>query len=724
MDVEVEEPGSFKNTSTSPLLPSSSNNGCSSSLIDQQHETRKSWAAVASIIKSLARGAIKWVIWVVFLLWAALLFFYPLKSVKNLVQQWVSLTGNVTPFGSSGSVMMLFSGPILVIALLAALNLSLAQEEDEYYEQYVREKGCNYSIWTFPVIVDGPLGVVSAAEAVGILVFLAAVVLALVAYTSQTVADASSSSSVLTEWASMLRQEGADLGALGIICLALLFVPIARGSVLLRLINIPFENATRYHVWLGHLTMLLFSWGDDGISILPGVISLLCGLILWATTLVRRKYFEIFYYTHQLYIGFVVFMALHVSDYFFSIALGGILLFIFDRFLRFCQSRRVVDVISITSHSCGSVELVVSKPPNVKYNAMSFIFINIRELSLLQWHPFSVSNSPMDGQNHISILVKVGGDWTNEEESRHSMKVCQQKIPLTVSIEGPYGHESSYYLMYKNLVLVAGGSGISPFLAILKDVHGRAKDGRSIYPKNICIIWAIKKCSELSLLLAVDSINASLCDEINLDFQIYITQANEPIQLVESELCKNITCFINRIPKRTGLCPLVGTGDTRWSSVYTSSAIIGFVLILGIVDACYVHQSDMTTHTWFTGLMLLVCMTASVLVVGGLVAFLWHLSTPKELAIPEEQDSMDEYTDVVQQHNLAGLCKMIKYGSRPNFREIFERMDEKWGCTNVGVIVCGPSQMNSCVAREVRSHSLGRKKNQAVFHFHSHSFEL
>lgn len=29
--------------------------------------------------------------------------------------------------------------------------------------------------------------------------------------------------------------------------------------MLLRLVDIPFEHATRYHVWLGHLTMVLFT---------------------------------------------------------------------------------------------------------------------------------------------------------------------------------------------------------------------------------------------------------------------------------------------------------------------------------------------------------------------------------------------------------------------------------------------------------------------------------
>ena len=52
---------------------------------------------------------------------------------------------------------------------------------------------------------------------------------------------------------------GHRIGTIGLYCLAFLFLPVARGSVLLRLIDIPFEQAIRYHVWLGHFTMLLFT---------------------------------------------------------------------------------------------------------------------------------------------------------------------------------------------------------------------------------------------------------------------------------------------------------------------------------------------------------------------------------------------------------------------------------------------------------------------------------
>lgn len=57
----------------------------------------------------------------------------------------------------------------------------------------------------------------------------------------------------------MLKHTGLRFGSIGLICLMFMFLPVSRGSILLRLTNIPFEHATRYHVWLGHLTMTLFT---------------------------------------------------------------------------------------------------------------------------------------------------------------------------------------------------------------------------------------------------------------------------------------------------------------------------------------------------------------------------------------------------------------------------------------------------------------------------------
>ena len=121
----------------------------------------------------------------------------------------------------------------------------------------------------------------------------------------------------------------------------------------------------------------LLDWSDIGVANLPGVISLVAGLFMWVTSLpgVRTWNFELFFYTHQLYVVVVVFLALHVGDFIFTMAAGGIFLFMLDRFLRFCQSRRTVNVISSRCLPCGNVELVLSKPKS--NNTYHSIFVHI-----------------------------------------------------------------------------------------------------------------------------------------------------------------------------------------------------------------------------------------------------------------------------------------------------------------------------------------------------------
>jgi hypothetical protein len=94
---------------------------------------------------------------------------------------------------------------------------------------------------------------------------------------------------------------GVRFGWIGLYCSAFLFLPVARGSVLLRFIDIPFEHAIRYHIWLGHLTLLLFTihgllfviaWAIEG-DLLQEVSAnaeiLCCGRSLHIYNLEERK---------------------------------------------------------------------------------------------------------------------------------------------------------------------------------------------------------------------------------------------------------------------------------------------------------------------------------------------------------------------------------------------------------------------------------------------------
>ncbi|XP_004486416.1 ferric reduction oxidase 7, chloroplastic-like [Cicer arietinum] len=715
---------------------------------------------LSSFVVSVTKWTLKTLIWVIFFLWAAFIFLLPSEPVKELFSKWLVFSRG-TSFGVTGSILLILSAPVLIIAFLAIAHLIISGE-DQLPEKKT-SKYPRFRLWTFPVLINGPFGVVSATEFIGIVIFSAYVIWAFSAYAMQALAAMSDQLSFRAMSLQMLDIMGLRLGAIGLMCLAFLFIPISRGSVLLRFIDVPFEHAAKYHVWLGHLTMVLFTlhglfyviewqmegrliqelveWKDIGIANLAGVISLLAGLFMWVTSLpgVRTWNFELFFYTHQLYIVFIVFMVLHIGDFVFAMAAGPIFLFVLDRFLRFCQSRRTVNVISSRCLPCGTVELVLSKPQSLRYNALSFIFLQVRELSWLQWHPFSVSSSPLDGKNHIAVLIKVLGKWTGklrekitEVDAPEGLSV-QPRTVVTASVEGPYGHEVPYHLMYENLILVAGGIGISPFLAILSDILHRVRDGKPCQPRNVLIVWAVKKSNELPLLSTVDmeTICPRFSDKVNINIHIYVTRESDP-PLEEGYIYKPIKSSLCPIamPSDYGMSGLVGTGDNFWSGLYVISSTLGFVILLSLMNIYYINPFGVYKW-WYKGLLFVVCMVASVVIFGGIVVGLWHMwekqSSVKDKSNNIKVDKIEQNGSVApkdpSQDNISKLT-VIRYGFRPDFKEIFEMMSEKWGHVDVGVLVCGPPTLQSSVAQEIRSHSLTRKSYHPIFHFNSHSFDL
>ncbi|KAM3290889.1 ferric reduction oxidase 7, chloroplastic [Capsicum chacoense] len=715
-------------------------------------------------IPLLVSSTIKGIMWAIFIAWAAFFFVLPTEFGRELQHKTIRAT-NGTLFGTTGSTFLLFSFPVFMIAFLGIIRLVLSGEDEPQVKKTA--KGPKFRLWTFPVLVDGPFGVVTATEMIGVILFSVYIVWAVIMYTIQNVDLLSlfDAHGMKEKSALLLELTGLRFGFIGLICLAFLFLPVARGSVLLRAIDIPFEHATRYHVWLGHLTMALFTlhglfyvigwamrgrlveelvdWKNVGVANLPGVISLAAGLLMWVTSLpgLRRKNFELFFYTHQLYVVFVVFLALHVGDFIFMMAGAGIFLFMLDRFLRFFQSRKTVDILSATCFPCGTVELVISKPANLDYNALGWIFLQIRELSWLQWHPFSVSSSPLDGKQHLAILIKVLGDWTEKlkgnilnlsVEQSETEPLLQHNRKITASVEGPYGHESPYHLTYENLILVAGGIGISPFLAILSDILHHINDGKPCLSRNILIVWAIKNSDELPLLDTVDmeAICPLFSDKLNLELQTFVTRESQP-PLEEGKTPKAMQPSISPGFKGCRMSGLVGTGNIVWSGLYVVVSTIGLVITTASLNIFYVNPFNVY-YWWYKGLLLIGCMAASILIFGGLVIALWHLWERKTSSKEEPEDDTKK-VDILQHQNEASLPKSfgearfvnnIRYGQRPDFQEIFGSHAKSWGSVDIGVIVCGPPTLQTSVAKECRRQNLQRRGHQAIFHFNSHSFDL
>ncbi|KAK9076948.1 hypothetical protein SSX86_005283 [Deinandra increscens subsp. villosa] len=714
------------------------------------------YVKTTQFLLNLTKLVLKFTMSFVFVVWVGFLFMIPSESVSQLSETYAEATSG-SVFWVTGTI-FLYGGPIFIIAFLGILYLRISGEEE--FQEKKKPKHATFRLWTFPVIVDGPFGVVTAAELIVILLVVVYVIWAVSVYAIQNYNlipyyESQGKSNV------MLKHTGLRFASIGLICLVFMFLPVARGSILLRLVNIPFEHATRYHVWLGHLTMTLFTlhglcyfyswiledrvlyrvtnWKNNGIANLPGIISLSAGLLMWVTSLpqVRRLNFELFYYTHHLYIVFIVFFAMHVGDVMFSVIAAGLFIYMLDRFLRFFQSRKTVDILSAKCLPSGTLELVISKPQDLQYNALSWVFIQVREISWLQWHPFSVSSSPLDGDHHFSILIKVLGNWTKKlrthvlngtEEDRSDLDpLIQPMLKLKASVEGPYGHESPYHLMYENLVLVAGGIGISPFLAILSDILHRIKDSKPCMPRNVSIIWAVKTSEELPLLHSLDfnSIYPYFYNKLNLEIQTFVTQESEP-PLEEGDVQKYVSPCDFSSPSRSGMSRLAGTGNLMWAGTYVVVPSIGFLVSLTLLNVFYINPYGIS-YRWYKGLLVLICMVTSVVVFGGLVIGLWNRKTSSKDKSQDETKPVDIQHFESTSHKSSSddsFVKTMKYGQRPNMEEIFEDIASRRGNVDIGVIVCGPSTLRTSVAKECRSRNLWRKTNSPIFHFNSHSFDL
>nr|CAA70769.1 FRO1 [Arabidopsis thaliana] len=647
-------------------------------------------------------------------------------------------------YGRPGVNLLVYMFPMILLAFLGCIYLHLKKSTTvNQFNSGVEKKRAKFGALRRPMLVNGPLGIVTVTEVMFLTMFMALLLWSLANYMYRTFVNVTSESAATDGnnlWQARLDLIAVRIGIVGNICLAFLFYPVARGSSLLAAVGLTSESSIKYHIWLGHLVMIIFTshglcyfiywisknqlvskmleWDRTAVSNLAGEIALVAGLMMWVTTYpkIRRRLFEVFFYSHYLYIVFMLFFVFHVGISHALIPLPGFYIFLVDRFLRFLQSRNNVKLVSARVLPCDTVELNFSKNPMLMYSPTSTMFVNIPSISKLQWHPFTIISSSKLEPETLSVMIKSQGKWSTKLYDMLSSSSSDQINRLAVSVEGPYGPSSTDFLRHESLVMVSGASGITPFISIVRDLFYMSSTHKCKIPK-MTLICAFKNSSDLSMLdliLPTSGLTTDMASFVDIQIKAFVTR-EEKTSVKESTHNRNIIKTRHFKPNVSDqpISPILGPNSWLCLAAILSSSFMIFIVIIAIITRYHIHPIDQNSekYTWaYKSLIYLVSISITV-VTTSTAAMLWN----KKKYYAKNDQYVDNLSPVIIESSPQQLISQstdIHYGERPNLNKLLVGLKG----SSVGILVCGPKKMRQKVAKIC---SFGSAEN---LHFESISF--
>ncbi|EYU25132.1 hypothetical protein ABFS82_06G030300 [Erythranthe guttata] len=669
--------------------------------------------------------------WQIFLLvvFVGYIFMWIMLPTKTYSTSWTPKLEHhlkSTYFREQSINLVLFSFPMMLIAALGCVYLHLhkasnSDSKRSYYEWLKR-----------PAVVNAPLGIVSFVELTFAAMFIALLIWSLANYLHvgfKTMLIYMNPGEKM--WQAKFNTVALMLAYVGNTCMAFLFFPVTRGSSILPLVGLTLESSIKYHIWLGHVSTVLFvahslgyiiywatmsheiylmlEWSSTYLSNLAGVIAFVLLMGIWITSFerFRRKMFELFFYVHNLYIIYIFFYMLHVGVAFLCLILPGIFLFLIDRYLRFLQSKRRTRLVSSRLLPNGTIELNFAKNPGLAYNPSSTLFVNVPSICKLQWHPFTISSSSNLETDNLSVIIKTQGNWTQKLYKQLSTSLDH----LQVSTEGPYEPASNHFLSRDSLVMISGGSGITPFISIIREIIFRSTQSNKKVPK-VLLVAAFKNTTDLTmldLLLPLSGIPTDI-SKLQIQIEAYVTQEHErPLKDSKNQIQ---TKLFKPNPSDSPISAVLGKNGWLWLGAIISSSFFMFLLLLGFVTRYQIYPVEQRKENYHYSYkilwdMFLVCV--SVFVATSAV-FLWQ---KRKLSVDQKQiKNVDFYTPTKMSpsswlspsdreleslpHQSLVQSTTVHYGARPDLKSI---LDDRCKESEVGVLVSGPKSLRNGVAK-------------------------
>lgn len=295
------------------------------------------------------------------------------------------------------------------------------------------------------------------------------------------------------------------------------------------------------------------------LTTIPGVTGILLVLILFLMFIsslqcIRASYYEIFWYTHNLFIVFYIILMMHI--------VGGALkyqtnmeahppgcirsnqsspelqreeqpadereprcseephfqhhypqtwlwvsaplcLYCAERVYRYIRSSDPVTVVAVVTHPCNVIEVRMLKR-NFKARPGQYVLLNCPGVSSFENHPFTLTTCPSENKQTFGVHLRVVGDWTDRfaqllvpgpKLGLEILPMMQQRRYPKIYVDGPFGSASEDVFHYDVSLCVAGGIGVTPFACVLRAL---LDDWSGFRLRRLYFVWVCRELQAFS----------------------------------------------------------------------------------------------------------------------------------------------------------------------------------------------------------------------------------
>lgn len=288
------------------------------------------------------------------------------------------------------------------------------------------------------------------------------------------------------------------------------------------------------------------------LTTIPGVTGILLVLILFlmftsSSYCIRVSNYEIFWYTHNLFIIFYIILMMHMvggalkyqtnieahppgclssnqssteyhredhddreqqcreEPYFqhhspetWLWVSAPLCLYCAERVYRYIRSSDPVTIVTAVRHPCDVMELRMLKK-NFSARPGQYILLNCPGVSSFENHPFTLTTCPTENKKTFGIHLRVVGDWTDRftqlllpspKLGLEILPMVQQRRYPKVYVDGPFGSPSEDVFNYDISLCVAGGIGVTPFACVL---HSLLDGWTGFKLQRLYFVWVCRE---------------------------------------------------------------------------------------------------------------------------------------------------------------------------------------------------------------------------------------